>query len=215
MKKYLAYSVGEIALVTIGILLAIQANNFNESQKEKRSINEIYARISSDIDRNIQSAEEFLANYKEMEYLYEKVLNDSIHPDHLGQGLPFLITGLIKYEYDQTGVTQLKNKSLSSPSALELIKIYESAQINFLAYTEAIEQNVQDNLTNWRDQYPWFQAYVNNQLTDEAVNYFLNNQDYKNRVAYFYLAVYGGYIPSVEEFIVALENWKAGYAHQG
>ena len=37
-KKYLLYAFGEIALVVIGILIALQINNWNESQKEQGKI---------------------------------------------------------------------------------------------------------------------------------------------------------------------------------
>ena len=33
--KYLVYAVGEIALVVIGILIALQVNNWNENQKNE------------------------------------------------------------------------------------------------------------------------------------------------------------------------------------
>ena len=33
--KYLRYAVGEIVLVVIGILIALQVNNWNEYRKEK------------------------------------------------------------------------------------------------------------------------------------------------------------------------------------
>lgn len=34
-SKYLIYAIGEILLVVIGILIALQINNWNESQKEQ------------------------------------------------------------------------------------------------------------------------------------------------------------------------------------
>ncbi len=34
-SKYLLYAIGEIALVMIGILLALQVNNWNEERKER------------------------------------------------------------------------------------------------------------------------------------------------------------------------------------
>ena len=34
-SKYLLYAIGEIALVVIGILIAIQLNNINTKQEEK------------------------------------------------------------------------------------------------------------------------------------------------------------------------------------
>ena len=35
LKKYLIYAIGEILLVMIGILLALQVNNWNEKNKKK------------------------------------------------------------------------------------------------------------------------------------------------------------------------------------
>ena len=34
--KYLKYAIGEIVLVVIGILIALQINNWNENRKEKQ-----------------------------------------------------------------------------------------------------------------------------------------------------------------------------------
>ena len=38
MKKYIIYAIGEIALVVIGILIALQINNWNEGRKEQSQI---------------------------------------------------------------------------------------------------------------------------------------------------------------------------------
>lgn len=35
VKSYMLYAVGEIILVVIGILMALQVNNWNENRKEK------------------------------------------------------------------------------------------------------------------------------------------------------------------------------------
>ncbi|MEM9258404.1 MAG: DUF6090 family protein [Bacteroidota bacterium] len=50
IKKYLLYGLGEIILVVIGILLAVQINNLNESHKNRR--NEIF--ILHEIAENLE-----------------------------------------------------------------------------------------------------------------------------------------------------------------
>jgi hypothetical protein len=70
LSKYLLYAIGEIALVVIGILLALQINNWNEEQKLQSKENEILREIKSELsdaisdlkddiddrERNIRSA---------------------------------------------------------------------------------------------------------------------------------------------------------------
>ncbi len=46
-KKYLKYAIGEILLVVIGIIIALQINNWNEEAKENRVLNEYLVKIKS------------------------------------------------------------------------------------------------------------------------------------------------------------------------
>jgi hypothetical protein len=46
--KYLKYAIGEIILVVIGILIALQLNDWNDSQKQLKLENEYYCRLLED-----------------------------------------------------------------------------------------------------------------------------------------------------------------------
>ena len=61
-SKYLLYAIGEIVLVVIGILIALQINNWNENRKaqvqERASIKEVIENLKYDIircEKNIES----------------------------------------------------------------------------------------------------------------------------------------------------------------
>lgn len=43
--KYLKYAIGEIFLVVVGILIALQINNWNQSSKDKKALQEYLAKI--------------------------------------------------------------------------------------------------------------------------------------------------------------------------
>jgi hypothetical protein len=47
--KYLSYAIGEIFLVVIGILIALQINNWNETKKTESKINNALAALRSDL----------------------------------------------------------------------------------------------------------------------------------------------------------------------
>lgn len=51
-KKYLLYAVGEIILVVIGILIALQINNWNEYRKDKLLEAEYYCRLLEDVSQD-------------------------------------------------------------------------------------------------------------------------------------------------------------------
>lgn len=54
LKKYLIYAIGEILLVMIGILLALQFNNWNESQKDRTNEKKILIDLREEIQTNKQ-----------------------------------------------------------------------------------------------------------------------------------------------------------------
>ena len=53
-NKYLVYAIGEIVLVVIGILIALQINIWNESRKNKENIERILKEIQQDLLNDIQ-----------------------------------------------------------------------------------------------------------------------------------------------------------------
>jgi hypothetical protein len=52
-KKYLKYAVGEIVLVVIGILIALQINNWNENRKDERALQEYLVKIKSHTEEDL------------------------------------------------------------------------------------------------------------------------------------------------------------------
>jgi hypothetical protein len=64
VKKYLLYAVGEIFLVMIGILLALQVNNLNEERKNKALERAYLSDIHQDFLKNKNQFEERLKKYR-------------------------------------------------------------------------------------------------------------------------------------------------------
>ena len=55
--KYLKYAIGEIVLVVIGILIALQINNWNENRKLKAEENELLTNLSLSFERKLNELE--------------------------------------------------------------------------------------------------------------------------------------------------------------
>jgi len=59
-RKYLAYAIGEIVLVVIGILIALSINNWNDNRKDERIEMTYYCRLQEDFELNKQLIRELL-----------------------------------------------------------------------------------------------------------------------------------------------------------
>jgi hypothetical protein len=57
---YVKYALGEVILVVVGILIALQVNNFNEKRIEKRAMKDYFQKISFNINADIKESERLL-----------------------------------------------------------------------------------------------------------------------------------------------------------
>src|SRR5210317_1076892 len=59
-SKYIKYAIGEIVLVVIGILIALQINNWNEQKKQDRLEKEYYCRLLEDTQQDLEQVNQFI-----------------------------------------------------------------------------------------------------------------------------------------------------------
>lgn len=93
-RKYLLYAIGEIALVMIGILLALQVNNWNENKKARAYERTLLNELQEDVKKDIAFFDDHLLNSRnakkrEIHYYFERMIkgdeavDDSKFDDHL------------------------------------------------------------------------------------------------------------------------------------
>ncbi|MBC2839711.1 DUF6090 family protein [Robiginitalea sp. SC105] len=83
ISKYLIYAIGEIALVVIGILIALQINNWNEDKLLLKKEIEILQAFDLQFKNDLVQFEEGLAFYRQNENSIDILL------DHLENNLPY------------------------------------------------------------------------------------------------------------------------------
>ena len=89
-RSYLLYALGEIVLVMIGILLALEVNNWNEDRKERKIEVETLKDLRVEFGENLADAERVLAGnlgiYQAMVY-FQKIIRgeaqDAVRTDSL------------------------------------------------------------------------------------------------------------------------------------
>jgi Family of unknown function (DUF6090) len=122
--KYLKYAIGEIILVVIGILIAIQLNNINENRKERDRELTFLLRLKDDINSDISdlSQQDSIAESREsssnkaLEVFYKsKTVEDILTADSLFRSnWNNIIVNRKTYDemLNTSGIYILKNKKL-------------------------------------------------------------------------------------------------------
>ena len=76
-SKYLKYAVGEVILVVIGILIALQVNNWNEYRKEKVVEKKILLSLHNEISNNLESLEVVIDGKNKIINVNEYIINNT------------------------------------------------------------------------------------------------------------------------------------------
>lgn len=129
--KYLKYAIGEIILVVIGILIALQINNWNDMRKNKNYEREILYLINENLKNDSIALSEQLSQSKEAIRLTDKLL-DQISKENYGDSLNHWMGKIISFEIfrsQSSAFEILKSKGIGVISSkrlqLELISYYD------------------------------------------------------------------------------------------
>lgn len=111
--QYLKYALGEILLVVIGILIALQINNWNQSVKDKKSLNEYLIKIKSHTSQDIVQLEELSKGRKQIADLCKKARNSILNKTEKDNLFLFKISGAAFVDFyfkpNSGGYESLKN----------------------------------------------------------------------------------------------------------
>lgn len=73
-SKYFKYAIGEIVLVVIGILIALQINNWNEKRLQKLTLSNYYQRIHEELDSSRDNLDNLINGIDSLIILNRKTL---------------------------------------------------------------------------------------------------------------------------------------------
>jgi len=146
-SKYLLYAVGEILLVMIGILLALQVNNWNEENIHKKDEIKLLNEIRITIQDDLVDFEERFALMQNVESRIQTllyVLKSNDRPDTIDV-LCGAVYGILRFELNTASFEELKSSGfdlISDDSIRRLIiKIYDK-HLKTIDHYNSVEDNV-------------------------------------------------------------------------
>jgi hypothetical protein len=137
VTRYLTYALGEIVLVVIGILIALQINNWNEDRKQATAEEEFYLGVKNDLQQDLEfinyvqanaqpkiDAYDLLNSRYSRDYKNNKVQIDSLLSIYLfyGQRTFYPVSGSFKSAVAGNQINTYVQKDLVQ----RIIKLYNS-----------------------------------------------------------------------------------------
>jgi hypothetical protein len=188
IKSYLLYAFGEIALVMIGILLALQVNNWNEGRKQKQELSSILNTIKLDLVRDTVVASGIIDFYKENGKNSLKIINKEITKDSLDSCLMCrnLVTIYRPFAIQTKGLEMIKNYSnqnnVKNDSLILTITQFYGTLTQLIDDSNGfIKKEVLKNIESFQEK-PWYVDWTQGKMTPEIATYYLS-EDYRKRVA--------------------------------
>ena len=204
--RYLIYAIGEISFVMIGILLALQVNNWNEDRKQQDSLNAIYLITKEDISHDILEIDSFIKNFEELRKpAFEAVLHTKLTKEDWLKNPHYktVIGGYKDFTINQRGFELLQNQTNQIMSIEQ--NLVSKINVFYNTHNVEIEVGLLDlrgeflaNIKNLK-QYDWYSSYLINNEMEGAIDYISSNPLAKNDISLYY-TIYKIYIEELSKF---------------
>lgn len=199
--KYLKYAFGETVLVVIGILIALQLNNWNEQRKQNKEYLNILKTVKNDMMVDTMKMGEIIRHYKQNESSFLLSKKDAVTKEEYLEckKCPLILANFSPVFLQTNGYNRIQaynynNENQKDSLNLKIQTFYSqvvpSVDVAVKSTTALLEEFTQ----LFRESEPWFKHWYEGKYDDDFYDYALNDPIYKNRVAQFYTYIYKYYL---------------------
>lgn len=191
-RKYLIYALGEVFLVVIGILIALQVNNWNEQRKNIQNIHHIFQGIQDDLISDIEETELVSNWYAERDLVVERIISGAYEnklPEGFERTLLFQ-TSLFWFPFtvNRSSFDNLaQNQSILPAEYQRLYKALDQLYTQQQRFLDTQQSYIAELVEQYRnylfDNKEWILDYKDGWYTREAIQYFTSSDYHKRRVA--------------------------------
>lgn len=206
--KYLLYLIGEIVLVIVGILIALNINNRSEADKQEREVISTLVQIQQELATDINKSTELIEYYRVKDSLISLVLADKVtladYKDP-SSGLFSIVTNVVDLITTNNGYNSLMRNIDNIPKRFEpliagLNQVYidDKTQVDY--YNNSISEVANKVLEKWSNQFEWYSELFTGFKDEAAYEYFLKSPFYKNEVVTYNVISMQNHLPFIKEY---------------
>ena len=190
--KYFKYAIGEIVLVVIGILIALQINIWSQRKSNEVKIISILKEIQNDILIDLEASNMIFDYQIFTDSISKNILNNNYTSEDFKNG-KFQRIGFNYRDFRtvSNGFDNLMDNVDNIPEKYahllpEIKDLYVKTKITIDVYNDKIRNVVYKNLDE-EFNFNWKQDDIIGKENNDKINYYLNDVKYKNLVANYML----------------------------
>lgn len=217
ITNYLVYALGEIVLVVLGILIALYLNNWSK-ENQLREVNVgLQNRVLLQLDKDLLEINNFSDELDSLNNIYLKTLGRSYDTQKIKKAG---ILSTILFDVKDLGLVQQNinwidaadlDASKASEELIKLSNIYKFYFKNIDDLEKVIYQKFTDNLEFLEATQPWYTSLITDfTCENECINFLLNNDEHKARIASLRFLYIQGYGSMVRSFYQDLQRSRDG-----
>lgn len=176
MSRYILYALGEIALVIIGILIAIQVDNWNNERKERSQLHATLDQVYTVFDRDLDRLIALKAGYTEQVSMIDSVFSNpqAINPKLLPYMLYYIDLGYGSLITEASTLVKNLNFDPEDVKQRNLAKAISEYERNFQVTTYFVKKYLTPVLEQSKLPEPTmnFQASNLNNFQEVDLNFF-------------------------------------------
>ncbi len=207
-QKYVLYAIGEIILVVVGILIALQVNSCAEERANSKEVDQIFEVVVADLKADKRDINIILTEYEKREKYFDRVLAENPVRDSLKncEGCRKIFTNLKTATLRRKGSNLLKKHSNVPKQKAEMVQQINSFYTTMDSFLPQIKQTITDNILSnvkyMRDNFDWFADFSTHKICNsDCRSYFEGDgSNYKNLIAYLHIFVYENYLPQLKTY---------------
>ena len=199
--RYFKYAIGEIMLVVIGILIALQINTWNEERKHQQTIKSIYSIVKNDLQNDIEKFDGIIDEMLLKDSIFKRVIQRKMTLEDYQNCSDCLdiLSGYQDVLIEERGLKLLIDNGTLFDSQKDSLFIninsfYSLYNTEISVSLSEMSRNFQDNWFYWKNNKPWFNDYYYGEKNEDMLSYLLNSWDYRNRVSAAYILHYEIYL---------------------
>lgn len=204
--KYSRYAIGEIALVVVGILIALYINNWNEKRKKREKFDQVLVEVKKELILNIETARRVLDYYHRIDSLSNIFLFDSISVEVNDSGVPlsplFLGQSSFPFKIQEDAYKKLieysEDISIEQDSAIIGLKILYGEGHEVIKSLNERTLSIARETSNYLVKYPWYSEVRARKYSHDYLEYLAYDQIHKNMVSKYMMTAIGGLVSNTQ-----------------